>query len=105
MGHHMKALAGVYGVDEMLQLLSIDSFEGRGYACIVKDDGSVAVRPEDQTAISGEYNIVSALESQNADDEEPVHVLRAGLKKGGSKASFLRSTTASVRISAIRLWA
>ena len=78
----MKALAGVYGVDEMLQLLSIDSFEGRGYACIVKDDGSVAVRPEDQTAISGEYNIVSALESQNADDEEPVHVLRAGLKKG-----------------------
>ena len=28
-GHHMKALAGVYGVDEMLQLLSIDSFEGR----------------------------------------------------------------------------
>ena len=81
-GHHMKALAGVYGVDEMLQLLSIDSFEGRGYACIVKDDGSVAVRPEDQTAISGEYNIVSALESQNADDEEPVHVLRAGLKKG-----------------------
>ena len=80
-GHHMKALAGVYGVDEMLQLLSIDSFEGRGYACIVKDDGSVAVRPEDQTAISGEYNIVSALESQNADDEEPVHVLRAGLHR------------------------
>lgn len=38
--------------------------------------------PMDQTAISGEYNIVSALESQNADDEEPVHVLRAGLKKG-----------------------
>lgn len=25
---------------------------------------------------------MSALESQNADDEEPVHVLRAGLKKG-----------------------
>ena len=69
----------------MLQLLSIDSFEGRGYACIVKDDGSVAVRPEDQTAISGEYNIVSALESQNADDEEPVHVLRAGLKNGGTR--------------------
>ena len=63
----------------------------------------MAVRPEDQTAISGEYNIVSALESQNADDEEPVHVLRRAQK--GSKASFLRSTTASVRISAIRLWA
>lgn len=79
-GHRMKALAGVYGVDEILQLLSIDSFEGQGYAYIVRSDGSVAVRSEEREAVSNEYNILSALEKQNVDNREAVETLRAELQ-------------------------
>lgn len=79
-GHRMRALAGVYGVEDILGLLSIDSFEGQGYAFIVRGDGSVAVRSRDREAVSNEYNIVSALEAQNPDDREPAERLRADLK-------------------------
>lgn len=79
-GHHMKALAGVYGIGDILELLSIDSFDGQGYACIVRSDGSVAVRSKEREAVSSEYNVVSALEAQNPDDRDPAEGLRADLE-------------------------
>lgn len=79
-GHRMKALAGVYGIEDILQMVSIDSFDGRGYAYVVRSDGSIAVRSKEREAISNEYNILSALEKQNADSRESVDQLRASLR-------------------------
>ncbi|WP_080803729.1 bifunctional diguanylate cyclase/phosphodiesterase [Arabiibacter massiliensis] len=81
-GHRMKALVGVYGVEDILHLLSIDSFDGQGFAYIVRSDGSVAVRSAEQTAVSSEYNIVSALETQNPAEQEAAERLRADLASG-----------------------
>ena len=103
-GHHMKALAGVYGVDEMLQLLSIDRSKGEDTPASSRTTVRWRCVPRIKRPSAASTISCRLWRARTPMTKSRSTFCGRGSKKG-SKASYLRSTTASVRISAIRLWA
>ncbi|MEG1813167.1 MAG: EAL domain-containing protein [Clostridia bacterium] len=60
-GLHMLALVGAYELSTFDKNLSMTAFGGKGYAHIVRDDGTVVVRSSSPTALKSGYNILNYL--------------------------------------------
>lgn len=62
-GKKMSALAASYDLSTLDQVLSMDSFNGQGYAYIIQKDGAVVVRSSSKNALKTGYNLLNTISS------------------------------------------
>ena len=56
--------------DEFRENLSISLFQGRGASYIIKNDGSIRIKPYDANQVFGGYNLLMSMEKQGASPQD-----------------------------------
>lgn len=80
-GTQMKAIASSYRLTTFDQMLSISSFDGKGYAYLIKKDGSIVIRSSSENAPETGYNILNSV----ADTKEfKMEKIKSDIKQGRS---------------------
>lgn len=60
-GTKMLALAATYELTTFDKILSMSAFDGKGYAHIVRNDGTVVIRSSSENALQTGYNILNSI--------------------------------------------
>ncbi|MEG1417818.1 MAG: EAL domain-containing protein [Oscillospiraceae bacterium] len=89
-GIKMHALIASYELETFDRILAINSFEGRGYAHIVRNDGVVIVRSSSPNALQIGYNILNSLSEAKIVSERQITEIKIDIKNGKSgKCEFI----------------
>lgn len=81
-GTEMRALVASYDLSTFDKILSLSAFSGKGYAHIIRDDGTVVVRSSSQKALQTGYNILTSLSSAEIKGDATIEVVRSDLLNG-----------------------
>lgn len=83
-GIKMSALAASYELSKFDKILSMTAFDGKGYAHIIRKDGSVIVRSSSKHAIQSGYNILNTLSTAEIQDGRMYDEIKADIAAGKS---------------------
>lgn len=93
-GKKMVALAANYLPDVFEQTLSMSSFDGRAYSCIINKNGAMVVRPTISDTIQFGYNVLTTLSACEMDEGSSIaHVQEDMTSNNGGQIGFTQSGT------------
>lgn len=93
-GRNMVALAGTYDLTTFDQILSMTAFEGKGYAHIVRKDGTVVIQSSSPNATQTGYNILRTLSEATLSDNAKMADVYTAIANGDSgQIEFKLNTT------------
>ncbi|MEG1870073.1 MAG: EAL domain-containing protein, partial [Oscillospiraceae bacterium] len=83
-GTNMLALAVSYDLNTFDQILSMTAFDGKGYAHIIRNDGTMIVRSSSPNSMQTGYNILNSLSSALINDGKTIEDIKADIAEGRS---------------------
>lgn len=83
-GRQMHALAASYDLTTFDKILSMTAFDGKGYAHIIRKDGTAVVRSSSKEAGQTGYNILNSLSLAEMDADSDLALLKADIAAGQS---------------------
>ncbi|MEG1585131.1 MAG: diguanylate cyclase, partial [Anaerovorax sp.] len=81
-GTKMAALAISYNLDTFDQILDITAFEGKGYAHIIRKDGTVVIRSSSPNALEMGYNILNSLAEDAVISKDSMAKIKTDIANG-----------------------
>ncbi|MEG0833135.1 MAG: EAL domain-containing protein [Oscillospiraceae bacterium] len=78
----MSALIATYDLRTFDRILSMTAFDGKGYAHIIRQDGTFVIRSSSQAAAKTGYNILNSLSASDLGNEKALAKLRGDFSKG-----------------------
>lgn len=78
-GKNMVAMAASYDPATFDQTLSMSSFSGQAYSCIISNAGTVVVRSSAQNSIKFGYNVLSTIEESKMDSGDNISQVKTGM--------------------------
>lgn len=81
-GVNMVALAGSYDLSTFDTLLAMTAFDGKGYAHIVRKDGTVVVRSSSPNALQTGYNILTSLSEAQVVGSKQIGDIKTAISNG-----------------------
>lgn len=82
-GTDMMALAVAYELSTFDRILAMTAFDGKGYAHIIQNDGTVVVRSSSENALKTGYNILNSLSEAQFHDGKKIDEIKAEIAQGG----------------------
>lgn len=79
---NMVALATSYTLSTFDQMLSMTAFDGKGYAHIIRKDGTIVIRSSSENAGKTGYNILNTLSDTKSVDEKKMNDIRSAIANG-----------------------
>lgn len=83
-GRPMHALAASYDLTTFDKILSMTAFDGKGYAHIIRKDGTAVVRSSSKEARQTGYNILNSLSLAEMDTDSDLTLLKTDIAAGKS---------------------
>ncbi|MEG1779485.1 MAG: GGDEF domain-containing protein, partial [Oscillospiraceae bacterium] len=77
-------LAVSYDLNTFDQILSMTAFDGKGYAHIIRNDGTMIVRSSSPNSMQTGYNILNSLSSALINDGKTIEDIKADIAEGRS---------------------
>lgn len=81
---NMVALAASYDLNTFDKILSMTAFDGKGYAHIIRKDGSVVIRSSSKSALETGYNILNSFENAKMNDGKNFDNIKSDIADGKS---------------------
>lgn len=81
-GNEMAALAVGYELSTFDQILAMTAFDGKGYAHIIRGDGTVVVRSSSKNALKTGYNILNSLVEVQFHDGREIDDVKTDIAEG-----------------------
>lgn len=81
---NMVALAASYDLNTFDKILSMTAFDGKGYAHIIRKDGSVVIRSSSKSALETGYNILNSFENAKMNDGKNFDNVKSDIAEGKS---------------------
>lgn len=78
----MVALGASYSPEVFSQTLSMKSFSGQAYSCIISTEGTYVVRPTQETALQAGYNVITSIGQTKLKAGNSVEKLKEDIKQG-----------------------
>lgn len=82
-GTTMAAMAAVYEPASFDETLSMSSFDGRSFSCIIEKNGTIVVRSSSPAALELGYNVLSTIGQSSLDDGDSLDAMRASMAENG----------------------
>lgn len=83
-GTNMAALVGAYDLSTFDTILSMSAFDGKGYAHIIRKDGTIVIRSSSQSALETGYNILTSLSSAKISGGKQIADVKTAIAEGKS---------------------
>ncbi|MEG1868014.1 MAG: EAL domain-containing protein [Clostridiales bacterium] len=83
-GNKILALAASYDLSSFDKILAMTAFEGRGYAHIVRADGTVVIRSSSKNASQTGYNVLNSLKNSQIKDNKTMADVQVDIANGKS---------------------
>lgn len=83
-GKSMVALAGAYDLNTFDRILAMSAFDGKGYAHIVRKDGTIVIRSSSPNAMQTGYNILHSLTAASITGKQGIVDVQSSIENGDS---------------------
>lgn len=83
-GENILAIAAGYDLDTFDTMLNMSAYSGRGYAHIIRQDGTVVIRSSSPNALQTGYNILTSLSEAKLWDGRTMNDIKAEIASGQS---------------------
>lgn len=92
-GKNMVALAASYDPTSFNQTLSMSSFDGQAYSCIISKSGTLIVRSSSSSSLKMGYNVLNALSESSLDSGRDIDSIRKDINSDvAGQVGFLQDS-------------
>lgn len=81
-GTNILAIAAIYDLSTFDTILNMSAFSGKGYAHIIRQDGTVVIRSSSSNALQTGYNILTSMSGAQLWDQRSLDDIKAEIAEG-----------------------